>query len=411
MPVNFLGSLAFEGTKSVPYWDQIVKYGPWVLTTGLVKRYFSGATNTWERGMHGRVVIVTGGTSGLGAAVVRHLARSGAQIILLVRKIDEWTTEYVDQLREESGNALIYVEKADLADFMSVRKFATKWLDNSPPRRLDMIICCAATALPPTVPRQASEDGLEAHLQVNYLGHYHLLTLLSPSIRAQPPDRDVRIILTSCVSAVMGSIDVTDLEYTKRGYPRMSPYRIMGSSKLALTMFGYEFHKRTIAYERPDKAPNNIHLAIVDPGMMRSPSFKRFFSMGSILGLIIYVLLWPLWWLFLKTSNDGAQSILYAAMAPAVVEGEGPEFATKYISDCTIRSKPPRKELEDAELQKSLFDVSGKIIEKAELESVKRAKLAEKDTKPSSGKPTTKPANKPTTSARNPSKQPTKRKT
>lgn len=372
MPVNFLGSLAVDGPQSIPYWNQIVKFGPYVVTAGIIKRYFSGATNTWERGMHGRVVLVTGGTSGLGSAVVRDLATRGAQIILLVRKIDEWTTEYVDQLRNECGSALIYVEHCDLSDFLSVRKFATKWIDNNPPRRLDMIVCCAATALPPSVPRKVTKDGLESHLQINYLGHYHLLTLLSPAIRAQPPDRDVRIILTSCVSAVMGSLDLSDLEYHRRGYPKMTPYKVAGTSKLALTMFGYEFHRRLLAQERSDKAPQNVHISIVDPGMMRSPSFKRFFSMGSLLGLLVYVLLWPIWWLFLKTSINGAQSILFAAMAPVIVD----DLNTKYVSDCRVRNRPPRKELEDLELQKKLFDVSEELILKTEKESVKRAKVA-----------------------------------
>ncbi|ANB11451.1 hypothetical protein AWJ20_4262 [Sugiyamaella lignohabitans] len=367
MPLNFLGSVITEGTGVIPYYDQIKRYGPPLLVTGLLKRYFAGATNTWERDLHGRVVIITGGTSGLGAAVARDLAERGAQLILLVKTTqDEWLVNFINDLRDLTGNHLIYAEEADLADFYSVRKFATKWINNSPPRRLDMVICCAGVALPPSSSRAATQDGVELHLQTNYMGHYHLLNILSPALRAQPPDRDVRVILTSCISSVMADFDIGDLEFSRRGYPSYRPWRVFGSSKLALTLFGYEFQRRLNEYERPDKAPNNVHVSIVDPGMMRSPSFKRFVSMGSLIGLLIYVLLWPIWWFFLKTSIDGSQSILFAAMSPEVKD----TLEATYISECRVRQAPPRKEITSPELQKDLFEVTDKIVQETEKSSV-----------------------------------------
>lgn len=275
---------------------------------------------------------------------------------------------------------MIYAEECNLSDFYSIRKFATTWLDNSPPRRLDSIICCAGVALPPSLPRVACPNGIEQHIQINYLSHYHLLTLLSPAFRAQPPDRDVRIILTACVSSVMADFDANDLEFSKRGYPSYRPWLVLGASKLALTMFGYEFQKRLNTYERPDKAPSNIYVAVVDPGMMRSPSFKRFMSFGAIWGLLLYLLLWPIWWLFLKTSIDGSQSILYAAMCPDVTDSK----EVSYISECRIRNKPPRKELDDQELQKDLYDFTEKIVldvEKKKVAEVKRREQKDKDQK------------------------------
>ncbi|KAA8915967.1 hypothetical protein TRICI_001884 [Trichomonascus ciferrii] len=371
MPVNFIGSIVTEGTKAVPYYEQIKTFGPYVAGVVAVKRYFSGANNSWERDMHGRVILITGGTSGLGAAVALDMASRGAQVILLVKATgDEWLVDYIDDIRERSQNFLVYTEECNLGDFYSIRKFATKWLDNSPPRRLDAIICCAGVALPPSVPRAATTDGLEQHLQINYLGHFHLLTLLAPSIRAQPPDRDVRVVLTTCVSAVMAEFDINDLEFASRGYPAHRPWRVMGASKLALTMFAYEFQQQLNDYERPDKAPPNAHVSVVDPGMMRSPSFKRFVSCGSLLGLFLYILLWPIYWLFLKASNNGAQSHLFAMLSPDPKD----THEVSYISECTIRSKPPRKELNDRELQKQLFEVTEKLV----LETEKKSVIAKK---------------------------------
>lgn len=371
MPLNFAGTVLTEGTKVIPYYNEIKKYSLPVLAVAGLKYYFSGKANTWERDLHGRVVLLTGGTSGVGAVVASELAKRGAQVILLVRSLsDEWIVNYITELREKTDNQLIYGERCDLADLHSIRQFATKWLDNSPPRRLDMIICCAATANPPGVQRHGTQDGLEEHFQINYLGHYHLLTLLSPSIRVQPPDRDVRIVLTTCLSSLMADFNADDLEFSTRGYPVNRPWKLIGSSKLALGLFGYEFQRRLNDYKRPDMAEPNIHISIIDPGMMRSPSFKRFVSLGTIWGLLMYIILWPIWWLFLKTSINGAESILYCITCPDPSDTK----EVTYISECKIRPPPPRKEYQDEKLQKYLYDVSEKIVAETEKKSAIRRK-------------------------------------
>ncbi|KAG5358297.1 putative oxidoreductase C19A8.06 [Yarrowia sp. B02] len=384
MPLNIIQTLATEGKGAVPYFDQIAMAVPVLGFVSLLKMYFGGSTNTWQRDMHGRVVIMTGGTSGVGAEVARELAQKGAQLILLVREHTTYAAEFVNDLREASGNELIYMETCDLNDLHSVRKFATKWLDNQPPRRLDTVICCAATATPPTVDRKYSRDGIEEMLQVNYLSHYHLLTLLEPALKVQPPDRDVRIILTSCVAHVMADLDFTDLQFTRRKYPIYSPWRAFGASKLLLNMFGYEYQRRLAAYERPDKAPCNVRVIMADPGMMRSPSFKRFITCGSVLLLLLYLLFWPFWWLVLKTSKQGTQSLLYAIFC-----GELPPIEEAlYVQECDLRDKLARAEMNDPELQKEVFDKTKLMVEVIEKKSAIDRKKRENEEKAKENKGT-----------------------
>ena len=135
MPVNFLTSVVFDGPV-IPYWKQIKEYGPIVgpilLTLGGLKYYSHGATNTWDRDMHGKVFMITGGTSGIGAEIVYELGKRGAQLILLTRRTnDQWIAEYIEDLRDKTNNGLIYAEECDLNSLYSIRKFATKWLDNT----------------------------------------------------------------------------------------------------------------------------------------------------------------------------------------------------------------------------------------------------------------------------------------
>lgn len=358
MPLDIAASALLEGPQAIPGWEYIKAYGPTVATVVAAKYYFGGAVSGWEREMHGKVFMITGGTSGMGAYLADYLARKGAQIVLLVRTTeDQWLTEYVENLRDTTGNFMIYAETCDLADLYLVRKFATHWLDNQPPRRLDGVICCANEAMPAGKPRNVSVDGLERQMAVNYVGHFHLLTLLAPSLRVQPPDRDVRVVLATCSSMAAGSIEEKDLLWQSRRYPLWQPWRVHGTSKLLLGMFAKEFQRQLNAYERSDKAKCNVRINLVNPGLVRTPLTRRQLSFGTLWGLFLYVLMYPLWFVFLKSAAQGVQLMIFALCAPVLAQLE----TANLIQECKIQPRI-RKELVDAELQKQLFDETEKHI-------------------------------------------------
>lgn len=366
MPLDIIQSAVIHGAaETIPGWEAIKTYGPLVLGLGLTKYYFRGSTNTWERDMHGKVYMVTGGTSGLGAEIARELALKGAQVILLVRSIDDsWLIEYIDDLRESTGNFMIYAEECNLNSLYSIRKFATRWLDNKPPRRLDGVICLAAEAIPIGKPRQTTEEGVEKQLGINYLSHYHLLTLLAPALRSQPPDRDVRVLVASCASQSLGEVDLKDLLSENKRYQQNKSYKVYGTSKLLLGLFVKEMQRRCNQYERKDNMPCNIKFNMVNPGMMRTPSTRRFLSMGTIWGLILYLILFPVWYLFFKNAYEGQQSFLYALWAPQFLQIDGGHF----IQECKIIT-PSRKEFQDEELQKKVYEQTESIIGRLEKQS------------------------------------------
>lgn len=374
MPIDILGSALVEGPQIIPGWDYIVKYGPIVLTIAAVKYYFGGTHNTWERDLHGKVFIVTGGTSGVGAQVAYHIATKGAQVILLVRSTeDTWTVDFIEDLREQTNNSLIYAEQCDLNSLHSVRLFATKWLDNKPARRLDGVICCASDTIPRGKPRQVTVDGVEKQMGINYLAHYHLLTLLQPSLQVQPPDRDVRVLIATCASQALGAVDEEDLLWSNKKYPIGSPWKLYGSSKLLLGLFSQHYQKVLNKYERPDKGDCNIRINTVNPGLMRTPSTRRFLSMGKIWGLMLYLILMPIWWIFFKSANQGSQSFVFALSNPIFTKIDG----GNQIQECKI-IKRKRKEFDDEELQERVFLETAKLIESLEKSSAIERKRQEK---------------------------------
>lgn len=367
MPLDFLGAVFFQKTHEFPYSEQIKKILPPLVTATFLKLYMNGSTNTWERKLHGKVYIVTGGTSGIGAALVREMASKGAQLVLLTSQISEnsdnsakiWITDYINDLREATSNEMIYAEYCDLSSLYSIRKFATKWLDNKPARRLDGVICLANETLPIGKLRTNSIDGVEIQMAVNYLSHYHLLTLLEPALNVQPPDRDVRVLLSSCLSQNMGEIDTADLLWEERNYPSNKPWKVFGTSKLLVNMFAKEFQRKLTSYERPDKQPCGVRVNVVNPGIVRSPGSRRFLSMGSIFGLFLYLLFYPIFWIFLKSTEQGMQSYLFGINSPIPYGGKG----GYYIKECSIIENEGRQELNDEALQKKVFEITKDKIE------------------------------------------------
>ncbi|KAL1876337.1 hypothetical protein VTK73DRAFT_9580 [Phialemonium thermophilum] len=370
MPIPFLANIVFNGPPPwMPETSRILKVGSLLGTAALTKWYCTGATNKAERNMHGRVVMVTGGTSGVGQAVVFELAQRGAQIILLTHTSpaeDAFLVDYVEDLRTRTGNELIYAEQVDLASLHSIRRFATKWIDNAPPRRLDMIILCAATLTPPGGARTETTEGLESTWMVNYLANFHLLGILSPAIRAQPFDRDVRIILPTCSSYISAPPLAQDLDKGS-----WSPSTAYARSKLALMTFGNAYQKHLESYKRPDGLPMNARVVFVDPGYSRTPGTLRWLTRGSLLGLLFYILFYWIAWLVLKSPSAGAQSILFAALDASLGRGRG----GKLIKECREVDFARRDVLDD-EVAKRLWESSDTLIEKVEREqAVFRAKM------------------------------------
>jgi NAD(P)-dependent dehydrogenase (short-subunit alcohol dehydrogenase family) len=260
-----------------------------------------------------------------------------------------------------------------------------------------MIILCANTLKPTRFGKaKLTADGLDEEWQVNYLANFHLLSILSPAIRAQPPDRDVRIVFASCSSYIGAEIDLkrtegvvsttkktttattaTTKNKSKSGGPtaakkktkrNTSAKSMYGMTKLSLMIFAKAFQKHLSSYKRPDQRPMNARVLIVDPGWTRTPGTRRWISGGSLWGLLLYLITWPVWWLILKAPEQGAQSFLYAAMEARYGRGEEGGW---FIKECR-EFEPLRKEVGDDEVAKQLWEFSEDQIQVKEKESAKR---------------------------------------
>jgi dehydrogenase/reductase SDR family protein 12 len=137
--------------------------------------------------MDGRVVLVTGASSGLGLAATEGFARLGATVWLAVRDPERGEAARA-RITASSGNNDLHVGICDLSRLESVRRFAERFGDQSP--RLDVLVNNAGVM---TATRSVSSDGVELTFATNVLGPFLLTSLLIPLLRSSAPARIVNV--------------------------------------------------------------------------------------------------------------------------------------------------------------------------------------------------------------------------
>ena len=183
----------------------------------------------------GRIVVVTGGSSGIGAEAADVLAGRGAQVVLAVRAQARGDA-VAARIRARHPQAQVAVSLLDVAALDSVRAFARRLADTYP--RVDVLLNNAGLGLQRT--RAVTADGFERQFGTNHLGHFALTGLLMPALLAAPSPRVVAI---SSIAHRRGRIDFDDLQ----GERRYNGSKAYSQSKLANLMFAFELDRRARA--------------------------------------------------------------------------------------------------------------------------------------------------------------------
>ena len=138
--------------------------------------------------MRGKVAVVTGANTGIGYETALRLAQEGATVVLAGRSMAKLTNA-AERIRAQLPSGAVEVLELDLASLESVRKFAAAFLARH--TMLDALINNAGVSAIPE--RRETADGLEQILQVNFLGHFLLTSLLMPALRAAAAPRVINV--------------------------------------------------------------------------------------------------------------------------------------------------------------------------------------------------------------------------
>jgi short-subunit dehydrogenase len=230
---------ALEGTGiSVPplesYADRVWDYWERNLDPDLSKdRSLSAA-------VRGKVVLITGASSGIGKATAVKVADAGATVLLVARSVEK-----LEETKHEieAAGGVAHIHRCDMSDFEDVARMADEVLAYH--GQVDILVNNAGRSIRRSVGLAYDRfHDYERTVQLNYLGAVRLILALLPSMRARKSGHIVNI----------SSIG------TQTNPPRFSAYV---ASKAALDAFS-----RVIASEVID---DGVHLTTIHMPLVRTP--------------------------------------------------------------------------------------------------------------------------------------------
>jgi short-subunit dehydrogenase len=241
-PTRFDSSNAQAALKgsgiSVPplesYADRVWDYWERTLDPDLFKdRSLSAA-------VRGKVVLITGASSGIGKAAAVKAADAGATVLLVARSLEK--LEETKQEIEASGG-VAHIHRCDMADIEDIERMAEEVLAYH--GQVDILVNNAGRSIRRSIGLAYDRfHDYERTIQLNYLGAVRLILALLPSMRAR---KSGHIINISSIG-------------TQTNPPRFSAYV---GSKAALDAFS-----RVIASEVVD---DGVHITTIHMPLVRTP--------------------------------------------------------------------------------------------------------------------------------------------
>jgi len=206
--------------------------------------------------MDGRVVLVSGATSGIGLAAVTAFAELGARVQVLARN-----RERGERARLHSGAERVW--DCDVSSLRSVREFARRFREEQP--ELHVLVNNAGLL---AAERSLSVDGHELALATNVLGPFLLTGLLVPALEAAAPSAVVNVSSGGMYTA---RLSVGDLQSERHDYDGATVYGRHKRAQVVLSEMWAERLRGT------GVAVHSMHPGWVDtPGLERSlPRFHR----------------------------------------------------------------------------------------------------------------------------------------
>ena len=279
----------------------------------------------------GKVVVVTGGNSGIGKQAALELAAMGANVVIAARNPSKAGAAVKEIQAATHAGDRVQTIPIDLASFASVRAFADSFAASHD--RLDVLLNNAGLVLSK---REVTEDGHEMQFQVNHLSHFLLTHLLRDALAKSEPARVVNVASHAHKSARKG-LDFDDLEWSSRRYRGFSVY---SCTKLMNILFTRELARR---WQDTGVTANALHPGFVASNFAKEGDLGWWGNIGM-----------PLTRPFSISVEKGARTSVFVASSPDVdgISGE-------YFNKC--RAEAPNAPGRDDAASARLWDISAEI--------------------------------------------------
>lgn len=269
--------------------------------------------------MQGKVIVITGATSGIGQVAAERLAGMGARMVLVARDTGRGE-QALGRLRERAPGIAHSIHYADLSRLAEMKRVAAEIAAAEP--RIDVLINNAGALFSS---RRVTEDGLELTFATNHMAYFVLTHALRERLIASAPSR---VVNTASDAHHGARLDFADLQ-SAHGY---KGFKVYGRSKLCNILYTIELARRLAG---TGITANSLH-----PGFVAT----RFGDQsGGVLSYGIRIAK-----LFAISIEKGADTIVYLASSPDVAHVSG-----GYFHKC--RPATPSKEAQDGATARRLW--------------------------------------------------------
>jgi NAD(P)-dependent dehydrogenase (short-subunit alcohol dehydrogenase family) len=287
--------------------------------------------------MKGKVVVITGATSGIGQVAAGQLAGMGARIVQVARDRERGQAALarLNQIAPGIAHTIYY---ADLSRLSEMKRVASEIAKAEP--RIDVLVNNAGAMFGT---RELTEDGLERTFALNHMSYFVMTQGLRERLAASSP---ARVVNTASDAHTAGTIDFDDLQseiayrgnlldWVRFGGPA---FRVYGRSKLMNILYTHELAK-TLA--GTGVTANSLH-----PGFVAT----RFGDQTG--GLMSFAIRFAK--RFALTPEQGAETLVYLASSPDISNVTG-----EYFHKC--RPLLPSKEAQDDSKGRRLWLETAKL--------------------------------------------------
>ncbi|XP_022760762.1 dehydrogenase/reductase SDR family member on chromosome X-like isoform X2 [Durio zibethinus] len=355
---------ALRFAASVQFWRMAVLWTISLLTSYFQlhsKRLFSRKAQSYPR-CHPPiseslrpVCVITGATSGLGAAAAHALSREGFYVVLVGRS-SRLLSKIMIEIKTQNEDAQVKAFEVDMSSFKSILEFKSslqQWLLDCKMHFSVQLLINNAGIL--ATSSRFTPEGYDQMMATNYIGAFCLTKFLLPLLkRSLVPSRIVNVTSFTHRSVFDIQVDKESVSGTRFLRSEQYPFaRIYEYSKVYLLLFSYALHQQLRLMDKPC----HVSVNAADPGCVKTNIMRELPSCLSKLAFQVLKLLG-----LLQLPKNGVSSILDAALAP-------PEASGVYFFGGEGRTVNSSMLSYNAKLAKELWTMSYNLFLEASLAS------------------------------------------
>jgi len=280
--------------------------------------YAKGKSNPYKPDLTGKLILVSGGTAGIGKETAATLYSLGADVIITGRDQQKGkdaaeeikSRKTIDPAVKNSRLGLLEYMHLDMADINDIKRFAKEFLAKYPV--IDILINNAGMI---NTDFERTKQDLEMTVGVNLIGTMYLTHHLFEAVRKAPQGRIINVSSVGYILEHFVQIKTKDgergpedflVERIRRKEDHY-PFFVYAKTKLGVILF-----TQYLAKLIEQNNIKNLKVATLHPGSIATDIYHPDSLFFNISRRIFY----PILVLFLKSPRDGAQTTLCTACMP-----------------------------------------------------------------------------------------------